>query len=62
MDEEDDQGSLWESELEGETAGELAEFELMTRGEWCWAQKEQESPDGEKRVDPKTSISPPCRR
>ena len=34
MDQEDDQGSSWESE--SENAGELASVEALDEGEWCW--------------------------
>ena len=45
-DEEDDQGSSWESEPEGNKAEQLASLEALDgEGEWCWSGTE--SPDGE---------------
>ena len=38
--EEDDQGSSWETQLEGEKAEELATLETLDdEGEWCWPRR-----------------------
>ena len=40
IDEEDDQGSTWESELEGRKPAELASLEAPDdEGEWCWPKR-----------------------
>ena len=40
IDEEDDQGSSWESEPEGEKPEELACLEALDdEGEWCWPKR-----------------------
>ena len=40
MDEEDDQGSSWESEPEGDKAEELASVGTPDdEGEWCWPRR-----------------------
>ena len=39
-DEEDDQGSSWESESEGDKADERASLEALDDdGEWCWPRR-----------------------
>ena len=40
IDEEDDHGSSWESELEGKEAEELVSLETPDeKGEWCWPRR-----------------------
>ena len=59
--EEEDQGSSWESEFEGEEAEKLASLEAPDdEGERHLAQKEQNH-QMEKATGRKTSISPLCR-
>ena len=52
IDEDDDQTSSWESECEGENAGELASLETPDEeGEWCWP-KESRVTRWRRRLDP----------
>ena len=39
IDGENDLGSSWDSELEGENAEELASLETHDEGEWCWPRR-----------------------
>ena len=56
IDEEDDQGSSWESELEGEKAEEIASLVICDdEGEWWWLRRNRITRWG-KRIDPRPAF------
>ena len=56
MDEEEDGGSSWESEPEGEQAEELASLEAPgDDGDWCWPGRNSITRWGQ-RVDPRLAF------
>ena len=56
MDEEEDRGSSWESELEGENEEELVSLEALgDEGERCWPKKNRIT-RWRKRLDPRPAF------
>ena len=56
IDEEDDQGSSWETEPNGEEAGELTSLEPPDdEGEWCWPRGNRIT-RWRRRVDPRPAF------